>query len=270
MTGKRKKGVNESDIINSAIQEGISEIIEHHPKFKENQEYIARHIDNKRLNKKVGEIYKNIEKNQEQLSHEERITYLYKELTNYVASGSAFDDLGKEVILKKGLEEKAKSGFFRGFGARRELKGEKYLDNVVESFQDLYALFKKGDYAQRMPELAKAVTTVYDMNFLDPAVDILKHYGLIDKQKYNLMKKSIRQKTTKEAGNIVGGIEKYLTPQKVAVSILGIFGVGLLISSGMNITGGVIGNLSSGTTGLIGGFLFLISLALFFKGSKRK
>jgi len=265
MAKRKKKTINVNNIINSAIEEGISAIMEHHPRFKENQEYILRHIDRKKLSKRVGEIYEKMG-----APNEEKLKYLYEEITNYVASGGAFDEAGKEVILKSGLEEKARSGFFKGFFARRKLAGEKYLDNIVTSFQDLYSLLKSGEYAQRMPEVAEAVTTVYDMGFLDPAVDVLKHYGLIDERKYNTLKKSIREKTKEGTEGVVSGIEKYATYQKVAASIFGILGVLILIVSGAGITGNVIGNLSNSTTGIVGGFLILVSLILFFKGKRKK
>lgn len=265
---KRKKRVNESQIINSAIEEGVNIITEHHPRFKENQEYILRHIDNKKLNTKVKEIYEKVR--DKQLSDEKKLEYVHTELTDYVATGSAFDEAGKEIILKNGLEEKAQSGFFKGLFAKRTLGGEKYLDNTIEAFQDLYTLFKTGDYAQRMPEVAEAVTTVHDMGFLDSAITSLKHYGVIDKRNYGALKKSVIKRAKQGAQEVVGGIEKYATYQKAAASVLGIFGIGLLILSGVKMTGAVIGNFSSGITGLIGGFLILISLILFLKSFKKK
>ncbi|MCK5149469.1 hypothetical protein KAJ87_00905 [Candidatus Pacearchaeota archaeon] len=266
---KRKKRVDESQIINSAVEEGVNTILGRHPRFKENQEYILKHIDLKKIKNKIQDLYENLEEKGIE-SDKKRSEYIHNEIADYVATGSAFDEAGKGTILKSGLEEKAKSGFFKGLFARGTLKGEKYLDNVLDSFQDLYLLFKKGDYSQRMPEVAEAVTSVYDMGFLDPAVDVLKHYGLINEGKYNNLKKSIRNKTKKGAESVVSGIEKYATYQKVAASIFGIFGIGLLILSGAKITGAVIGNFFNSAIGLIGGFLTLISLILFLKVSKKK
>jgi len=155
--------------------------------------------------------------------------------------------------------------------ARRKLKGEKYLDNVMASFQDLYTLFKNGDYAQRMPELTKAVTTVNDMGFLDPAVDILNSYGLIDDRKYNTLKGSIRKRTKESVETAVKGIGSYASGQayqKAAAFILGIFGVVTLLASGTGITGNVIGNLSNSSFSLIGGGFVLVAVILFFMSSK--
>ena len=262
---KRKKRMNKkqstNSIINNAIEQGIDVILELHPRFKENQNYILRHIDKKKLNEKIEKIYENTR--ERGWSNEKKLEYIRKELTDYVATGAAFDEAGKEVILKSGLEEKARSGLFRGWSARRRLEGEKYLDNVIVAFQDLYSLFKTGEYAENMPEVADAVTTVYEMGFLDPAVDVLKHYNLISPKKYKVLKGSIREKTEEGIGRAMSGIEKYATHKKVAAFILGILGILVLISSGIRITGNVVGNLSNTTTGIIGFFLILISLVFF-------
>jgi len=146
------------------------------------------------------------------------------------------------------------------------LESEKYLDNVMAAFQDLYSLFKTGDYAQRMPEVADAVSTVYDMGFLDPAVDILKHRGLIDGKRYGIIKSSIREKTKHGIEKTVSGMEQYAIYQKVAAAFLGIFGIGILIGFGTKITGGAIGVNESNVAGAVAGLMLLIySAFLFFK-----
>jgi len=258
-TKRKQKGIDFGNVVNSAIQEGVDSIIKNHPRFKDSQEFIYNHIDQKKLGEMANKAYEYISEN----PSEKNLKKLYEDMAKYVASGEVLDDLGKEVVLRKGLEEKASSGFFKGFSARRELKGEKKLDYLITSFQDLYSLLKTGNYAERMPELAQAVSTVNDMGFLDPAVDVLKSYGLIDDRKYKALKQGIKYKTEESAKSVVSGIENYITPQKIAASILGIIGISMLVASGTGITGNIIGNLSNTTTGIIGGFLVLASLGLF-------
>lgn len=268
MPRRKEREVKTEDIINSAIEDGVSAIIEHNPRF--DQEYILEHIDKRRLRGKIKEIYRNIEERGERLSDEEKIRYIHGELADYIATGAAFDELGKRLILKSGLEEKAQSGFFKGLFARRELKGEKYLDDVVGAFKGLYALFKTGDYAKRMPEVAEDVATVYNMGFLNPAIEVLEHYGLINRRRYDILKKSIRERTKEGVEKAVSGIEKYAGYQRATASIFGVFGILLLFISGTKITGGVISNLfSNSVTSFIGIFLILISLALFLINFKK-
>jgi len=282
--GKKEVGIDE--LIDYGISQGLEAISERHPLFKYNQEFIVNHIDKKKLKKKRDEIYNYVKERDGQVNPE----YILNELADYVATGAAFDKHGKKVIIdkigiKETLEEKAQSSswwdFFSGTkrNARAELDGINYLDNVTGAVGDLYNLFKTGDYAQRMPELAEAVTTVKDMGFLDPALEILDSYGLMDKNKYNLLKKSIKERTEESMTKVIGGIERYINPQqaeayqKAAAYVFGFLGIGILLASGFgnNITGNVIGNLSNFSTGLIGGGLFLIALVLFFmKFNKKK
>lgn len=256
-------------IANSAIEYGINAIIEHHPRF--DRGYLLRYIDKNRLSEKLNEIYQNLRQNQG-LSNEKKINYLHHELANYVASGQAFNDKGKQIILKESLEEKAKSGFLRGFFARRELKGEKYLDRAFEFFQEMYYLAKSGEFAQRMPELTQRIMTGYELTgFIGPAANALRDYGVITSSEYRDFKKKIRRATERSVDEVRKGIVEYPMPyQKIAASILGLLGIFIIFSSKIGITGNVIGNLSNTGIGLIGGFLVLISLILFLNSFKKK
>lgn len=277
-----RKEIGVDELIARAVNEGLRAISERHPLFKYNPEFVARHVDEKKLREKINEIYDYVKERDGNVNSE----YILEKIANYVASGQAFDKFGKEIIIKplafkRSLEEEAQSGSLWNIisGKRRksraELNGINYLENVAGAVQDLYSLFKTGDYAQRMPELAKAVTTVYDMGFLDPAVDILKSYGLMSDNKYALLKNNIKKKTKEGMENIGRGIEKYLLPQKIqkaAAAIIGISGLFVLgVSSlGMTgrITGNVVGNLSNFTGGIIGVGLIMIGIVLFWKGLK--
>ncbi len=52
---ERERKINVNNLVNSAVQEGIDSIMKNHPRFKENQEFIYRHIDKKRLNQVARE-----------------------------------------------------------------------------------------------------------------------------------------------------------------------------------------------------------------------
>lgn len=263
--GRRERVAGEG-LISAAVNEGIGSIIKRHPRFREKQPYITRHIDQRKLEHALGEINRDIQERESEgrvLSDEEKSRLIYKNLANYVATGEVFDEAGQEIILRKGLEEKAARWW--GFSARKILRGEDYLDKVTGAFSDIYELLKSGDYAQRMPEVYEAVTTVYDMGFFDVAVDVLAHYKLIDKKRYSMLKNSIRRKSKKGVEEARKGIVKYATAQKAAASILAIFGAGLLVLSGINITGNVIGSSFNNSTGIFSGLLFLIASFLLFR-----
>ena len=262
---KKQKGGNQ--LVNSAIEEGIGEIVKAHPVFRERPEYIMRHIDQRRLNEKLQTIGEYLQNGG--ISDEEKEKYIFTELTNYVASGKAFDEEGQEVILNRSLEEKSKSlNPFKRLSSERNLKGKKYLNNTIKAFQELYGLLSSGDYAQRMPEVAEAITTIHDMGWADPAIKVLEYHGIVSKRRYNYIRKRIVEKTKKAREQAVSGIENLVLYQKAAAVFFGLLGSFTLLMP--RITGGAIGTLSNSKTNLIGLLTLFVSLILFLISHKNK
>lgn len=256
--GKQKP----KSILENAVQGGIKMIIKNHPRFENFQNYLIKHIDEEKIEEKFKELYE--EAKEKKIKGEQIPQFLYEELRDYIASGSMLDERGKEVILKN-TEEKPKSileniASFFGYRSSKD-EGERYLHNTMGAFQDLYALFESGDYSKRMPELTKSVSTLYDLKFLDPALDVLKSYGLIDERKYEFLKENIYQRVGKESENVVKGIEKYIVPQKIAASIFGLFGLGMIIFN-LSLTGAVIETSTKLTNNIVGAILILVSMIL--------
>lgn len=270
---KRKETLN----INNAIIEGIDSIIEKHPRFEGFEEYLSKHIDKKKIRENLQYLGNKVKKLR--LNKERKNEYIFKEIADYISSGEAFDKRGKSIILKKGLERKTGLRNYLQFPGLQEMfpfikfkpkfEGEKYMDKTMEAFNDLYTLFKSGDYARRMPELTESIETLYDFRFLNPAVDLLKEYGMINERKYNFLKKKIYSQAKEAPKKIVEGIEKYVVPQKVAASILGIFGIALIAVSS-KITGAVVGVSNETISCIVGVCMIIGSLLLIFKLSKKK
>lgn len=262
--GKNKSQAKENEkLINSAIQYGLGVLAKDHPSF--NLEYIKNHVDERALKEKLEEISEEIGTGG--FFEGRKGKKLYKTLADYVASGNVLDDEGKKVILRGGLEEKAKSGFFRGFFARRELKKEKYLDKVIGAFKDLYLLISTGNYADKMPELTEAATTIYRLDFFDSAMDILNSRGVMSNRKYKLIKKKIRETIESTAEPVLKNPENYF--QQATAAILGGLGL-LLFFASSTITGGVIGSMENNEIRLIGAVLFFIALFILFLIVKKK
>jgi len=262
MAKKRENsGGVSNDLIQGAIQEGIGAIIEAHPRFKGQEEYIAGHIDQRALKKGIKEISDYIAEHGGQLSDEQKAEALYNNLASYVASGKVFDESAKKVVLRSGLEEKARgNSLFGRARAGRDVEGEKYIDQATEAFRDVYTLMKHGDYAARMPELAESVGSLYDLGFLDTAIDVLAERGLVDERSYGTIKKSLKERRKEETYKFQEALHKYSAPREVAASVLMIFGVVLLIGSFVGITGNAIslGELSERTINWTSGILGLV------------
>ena len=261
--GQRK--INLGKIIDSAVSEGIGAIIESHPRFTDQEEFLASHIDKRKLNKYVGEAIEAIKEDVTERDQMEALEEMYGTTASYIASGELFTEKGKEVVLRKSWEEGSKK-WFRGRGAREILEGERYLDQVMGSFRDLYHLFKTGDHAERMPELASAVSTVYDMGFTDAAVNILYESGLMDEKRYKTFKRAIREKTKKGVETTGESLTKYFMPEKIAASVIGVIGLGVLLSTN-SITGNIIGTSTNTNIGamVLGAAALGIGVWLFFR-----
>lgn len=254
--------------LEQAVVEGIDSIIKKYPRFTGFEEYFLKHVDRKKIRENIVKLKEEAIK--KGLGQEKFISYIYQEIADYVSSGEAFDEKGKSRILKSSLE--GKSGgrtLLQKLFRRREFDGEKYLDESMKAFNDLYLLFKSGDYSERMPELTKSVNTLYDLRFLNPALDILKENGMIDNRKYSSLKKGVYDKAREASKNVVGGIEKYFTAEKVAASILGFFGMSLIAMS-TKITGAVIGVQNNISSGVIGISLVILAVFIFLSSSKKK
>jgi len=261
---RRKKGNQQEEIVNRAIEEGVSAIVEHHPGFRGKENYIARHLNKGRIQHGIAQIQEVIDEKGKDWDEQTRAQVMYQNLANYVASGGAFDDSAKEVILNGSLEEKAE-GIKTPRGRGREQVG---VDNVTEAFTDIYQLMRSGDYAERMPELAEAAGTIYDMGFLNTTVKVLKSRGLLNEGQYKALNSAIEERRAEAGAAISHYITSKKKKQRIAASIVGIAGLGVALLSKGAITGNVTGASStSAIGGLIGVGLLVVSLILFSKSS---
>jgi len=253
--------INESFFINLGIEKGIGEIIKHHPRFKGRKNEIIEHVDKARLKERVYDIYQNLSK--KIISEEKRREYIVKELSDYISTGIALDEEGKEIIMLKGLEERAKSGFIKGYGARKMLKGEQYLDRGLVLAHNLSYIMKSGNYANKMPEIAEAASILENMELLDPLIKAMRYSGALNEKEYNFFQNRVYEKARKSEEGIKKGIEKY-----IAASVIGILGISL-IAFNSGITAAVVGN--SKIIGGVAGFILLaISISIFAIFSKKK
>lgn len=253
---KRQK-IDLGKIVNSAIGEGIDAIIKNHPRFTDQEELLLHYLDKKKINKYLNDYV-------EHFGGVIDIKHLTEKFGGYVASGELFNERGKELILRESLGKESMR-FFTGGMAREVLRGEKYLDETMASFKDLHRLFKTGDYSQRMPKLAEAVSTVYDMGFADAAVNILYENSLMNKTNYRVFKRAISERVKSGVEQTQRSLADYILPQRAAAVILGILGLGVLLASN-NITGAVIGVGKTSLSGLLFGILSLVAgIWLWFK-----
>lgn len=237
----------EVSIADAAIERGIAEIRKKHPELSER--YLRSHIDQSIQEEYFGKINEHVNAHGKKWNDQEKIKFLYDQLSRAVASGVLFDKGGKEFILKRGRLE-------------HRVKGGSEIDNVLNAFHEIYALMPE-ETARRNPDLARAVVTLEDARFMDAALDLLDQYRVVGGDEYHTAKKDLKYKVKEEAQKGIHEIGKY-TSRKIAATILGISGAVILLLSGSGITGNVIGSSSPGS-GMLSGLLLILSSILLIK-----
>lgn len=269
---QKNKQSKQEQIVNSAIQYGVQELLNQNPIFKGHENLLTNYIDQEKLNGKLNEKLKEIydahgEKGKKELS-EEDIKYLTTEVADYFVSGEALTDKGREVIIGKGLEGKVSEGFWnRLFGLSKKkssLDGIKYLNHAIDATNELSYLLKNEGAAKALPNVAKPLAELEKVKLLYPALRVLKANNWIDNTTYNRLA-DMAYETAKQAPvQIAKAVEEGLHNgyQKVAAAILGVLGV-LVIASNLSITGNIIGNIPKTAPNFIGIILIVGALGLF-------
>lgn len=261
--GKNKdQRIDLGSIVNSAIEEGVGAIIKMHPRFADQESLLKNYLDKRKINEYLRDYMTYNLSNNNALDEKD----LTKKFAGYVVSGEFFDERGQNIILRTGLKEQSKKGFKRGI-AREILEGEKYLDDNISAFRDLYQLFQTESNIKRMPKLQEAVATVENMRFADTAINIIYEHGLINKLDYRFLKRAVNERAREGVNYTIKSLKDYVVPQKAAAVVLGVLGLGSLLMNN-SITGNVIGVSNPNSFGLLGGILLLVSAFLLW--SKKK
>jgi len=276
-----KKEINIKDLINSAANQGLEDFIGAHPKFMKSRNFLIKHFDHKRLEKREKEIYKEIRG--KGWSNEEKLEDIQNKIREYVASGDAFDLLGRGVSMNKGLEEKVEEGWWKKL--TRNVSGmsrsERIFQDNLQTFEDLLYLAETGEL-NRMPEVLKSVITGSGAGSAYNALNIMKYNEVLSDRDYHHFTRIAKKMVGEEMDKTITGVKKYVTPKvgqealketeykMAAAFILGITGFLIVLLPGTNITGNVIGNLLNNTvSGVVGVLLLIASLILYIKSSKK-
>jgi len=257
-----KRGNLLENIVNSAANSAADVMSKKRPRFS--KKFIMNYLDKDALGEYAQKIAPYIQEGK--ISPEDA----YKKLASYIVSGDLLTEEGREMILEGSLEKEAnKLGglSIKSRRAKRALKGEKYLDEAMEAFREVYDLIKLDeDYARHNPELSKAVLMLYDLGFKDATLTALRKN--LPKDEYVNAKLRITQ-AAEQAGNYT---KKTLSDyyQNIAAAIMALAGIGVLIATystaGNIITGNAIGT-SNSTAGaavifgiaslILGAYLFI-------------
>ncbi|MEK6833447.1 MAG: hypothetical protein AABY32_05345 [Nanoarchaeota archaeon] len=271
---KRKGQASEKELHQYAIKAGLSHFINSNPNLKNYAVLISNNIDYN----KIGNFIKAAKEKYEGNNKE-----IYNSLANYVASGSALKDTTIKTLFEESHEGKLDRNVLEkivDFFKPNKFEGEKYFEKARNAYGDMYDILSQDKVAQEeIPELTKAAKAMKMYGFLDIALKNFKAHGMMDDKMYNMLSKELYKKTTIKSEEGRKGLENYIlskeereekkeVPQKIAASIMGLFGI-LLIAFNSRITGAVIGNPEAGLSGFIGVLILFASFGLFLRAGKR-
>ncbi len=132
---------------------------------------------------------------------------------------------------------------------------KRIMKHGLESFQSGEDL-TVGSYAMGVAE------ELAHLERYGRVIDNMYHEKIIDKGQYESVKGAIGKHTR-------GHVRNLSRLEKLAASVFGVAGLGIIIASGMKITGNTIGNPGANAFGTVAGIVLLVlSLALFWRSFK--
>lgn len=245
------------NVVNSAANEAANIMSQKRPRFS--KQFILRYMNQRALTDYATKVAPYLQEGK--ISPEEAYSYL----ASHIVSGEFLTEEGREMILESGLEKEAQK--WGGVSilspsarkARKILKGEKYLDEAMGAFRDIYNLITSDEnYAKHMPELSQAVMALYELGFRDVTLTALRKR--LPKNKYMAAKLGIA-KASEHVGEYVQKTLSNYFSQSVAAAVLAILGIIVLFTTN-SITGNVIGttNNSNIPALIFGAFLFIAGI----------
>jgi hypothetical protein len=277
---KREGPVSEGELQKKAIQEGIKYLVSTRPELRKYSMLMMNNIDYNAVNNFIKDAKEEFKgKN---ISYEEQNKIIYNGLANYAASGEILKDTARQTIIETGKNKELDRNVLEkivDFFKPNKFEGTKYFEKARNAYGDMYDILSQDEVAQNeIPELTKAAKAMKMYGFLDVALKSFKAHGMMDDRTYKMLSQELYKKTTIKSEEGRKGLENYIlskeikeensTPKKVAASIIGFFGIMLMIFN-LNITGAVIGNDSGITPGIAGIFMIFFALLLFLRPLKR-
>lgn len=278
---KKRKQTEERNLTQKAIHEGLKYLTSQ-PGLRNYAVLMSNNLDNEKIYSFIEGAEKELkEKN---IPDEQHDKLIYNSLASYVASGNALKDTVRRTILEESREGKLSQNVLEKiveFFKPHKFEGEKYFEKARNAYGDMYDILSQDEIAQKeIPELTKAAKAMRMYGFLDVALKNFKAHGMMDDKMSKMLSQELYKNTAIKSQKGMKGLENYIlakeikeeenkVPQKVAASIIALFGI-TLIAFNSRITGAVIGNSEASLSGFIGILMIILSLGLFLKFIKKK
>ncbi len=297
---KKEKEEKLKEAIKLAIDRGVYEFKQKNPGLSSNDAYLQRHINPYAVPDRIGQLK---EKYERAALDPEKSKKLLRDITRFVSSGG---------MLTKGVKASAKTGSpddekqylslpKRVIGSvfGRRAKGEKYLHETLDSFEELSGIFGAGDHGEGTADLTKYLESFRTFKPINDSLEALNRTGMIGPRKYRRWKRRLLKNAEKGRKAVPKTIKAYfeqalqkqeelknpratqMEPEPQggledmigqAAAILSFFGFGLVLATSPRMTGNAIkvSELFSSTGSLIGAGIFVAGLVLMLLTRKRK
>lgn len=188
--------------------------------------------------------------------------FLREGIVKYFKENLPFNDSGKRIFegLEGGLEGIAKKGMFTREKTVQKRVGE-YLSSKQTAGELAKQVVENSPLYAENPELVAAAQGVYSEEGKGALIEINRGLGRINEEYFTAKKLGGYERFR----NFIDLSDSHMAKvDKYAAAIIGIFGVGLIISSGFRLTGNVVGESFGFGSGLIGALVVSLALGLFF------
>ncbi|VVB79972.1 Uncharacterised protein [uncultured archaeon] len=252
-------GKREEAFKNSAINEGIGQFVQAHSRYISNPGSLYHNIDRRKVDALFTKamtpfgatpIYG--------LSQADRDA-IFEDLVSEISAGNTFNASYAKRVLpggKKGKLEKVLA-FVRG--EKSDAAANKYLDEKAKIVYGMLPVLAQEGAPKEASNVIEAAGRFTREAYRSALADEAVSYGLVKERDYLAAKRDIHGKAKKSYTEFETGIQKFVTGEKVAASILGVAGVGILFLSGRQLTGNAVGNI-----GIYPGLGFFVGLGLAF------
>lgn len=282
-TDKQKKGrpVSEREMEQGAIKAGLNHFISSNSSLRNYAPLIINNIDYNKIDNFIASIKEKYKG--ENISYKNQNKVIYNGLASYVASGNALKDTVIQTLFSESHEGKLDRSILEkivDFFRPNKFEGEKYFEKARNAYGDMYDILSQDKVAQEeIPELTRAAKAMRMYGFLDVALKSFKAHRMMDDKLYKTLSQELYKKTVIKSEKGKKGLENYILKKeekeekeeavkKIAASIIGFFGIMLMVFN-LTVTGAVIGSNSQITIGTFGMFMIFFALLLFFRPLKR-
>lgn len=253
----------ETDLRRAAIAEGISGFVEKHSRYAQDPSVLYTNLDKTNIlnifsNAMIYGSGGSIAIPFVHMTDKEKEA-VFKYMTREVAKGGAFRDAYTKRVLpgKTGKLEKVLD--FVTFKRNRAEPVAKYLDETSKIVYGMLPTLAAKGAPEEIAPVIDAAGRFTRENYRSALADEAVSYGITNEWEYRAAKRDIHGKAKKSYEDFKTGLRKFISGEKIAASILGIAGIGILFLSGRQLTGSTVGNI-----GIYPGLGFFVGIGLTF------